>query len=241
VLDLDLLFYVGHHTSNQKMIEIAASHAQVVLRSIVRDDYSTYHLANLDPQTGTIKVQRTHQGYSANSTWSRGQGWAILGFTQTYVWTKNSLFLDAAINLSNYFLNRLANSTHSYPYVPVWDFDAPVPQDTLPLRDTSAGMIAANGLLLLHQILRNNSPYLAAAIRIAKETVELSLSSDRARFAVGHDGRVTVERGAWDGILMNATANNNEFAVMRYSDHGLVYADYYFLELGNKLMRMGLV
>jgi hypothetical protein len=116
-----------------------------------------------------------------------------------------------------------------------------VPQDTLPLRDTSAGMIAANGLLLLHQILRNNSPYLAAAIRIAKETVELSLSSDRARFSVGDDGRVTVERGAWDGILMNATANNNEFAVMRYSDHGLVYADYYFLELGNKLMRMALV
>jgi hypothetical protein len=102
-------------------------------------------------------------------------------------------------------------------------------------------MIAANGLLLLHQILHNNSPYLAVAIQIAKETVELSLSLDRARFSVGHDGRVTVEKGAWDGILMNATANNNELAVMRYSDHGLVYADYYFLELGNKLIRMGLV
>ncbi|KAG0645329.1 Unsaturated glucuronyl hydrolase [Hyphodiscus hymeniophilus] len=230
--NLDLLFYVGHHTSNQRMVEIATSHALVVLRSIVRDDFSTYHLANLDPETGNIKVQRTHQG---------GQGWGILGFTQTYVWTKNPIFLDAAINMANYFLDRLAISTHSYPYVPVWDFDAPVPRDTPPLRDTSAGMIAANGLVLLHQILNNNSPYLAAAIQIAKETVDLSLSLDKARFSIGHDGRVAVEKGTFDGILMNATANNNELAVKRYSDHGLVYADYYFLELGNKLLRMGLV
>jgi hypothetical protein len=47
--------------------------------------------------------------------------------------------------------------------------------------------------------------------------------------------------GHWDGILMHATANNNEDAHKRYWDHGLVYADYYFLEAGNKLLRMGLV
>jgi hypothetical protein len=239
--DLDLLFYTGHHTSNQKMIDIATSHAHVILRSIVRDDYSTFHLVNFDPRTGAIKIQRTHQGYSDGSTWSRGQAWAILGFTQTYIWTKDRTFLDAAVNLSNYFLARLSNSTHTHPFVPVWDFDAPVPRNTLPLRDTSAGMIAANGLLLLHQILHNSSPYLAAALRIAKETIDLSLSSDTAEFSIGNDGKVRVESGTWDGILMNATANNNENAVMRYSDHGLVYADYYFLEFGNKLMRMGLV
>lgn len=89
-------------------------------------------------------------------------------------------------------------------------------------------MIAANGLALLHQILNNNSPYMAAALRIASETIDLSLSSDKASFSVAKDGKVGVEEGSWDGILMNATANNNENAVARYFDGGLVYADYYF-------------
>lgn len=221
------------------MIDIAISHANFVLRLLVRPDHSTFHLVNVDPRIGATKIQRTHQGYSDSSCWTRGQAWAILGFTQTYVWTRDPTFLQAAIHLSDYFLQRMSSATHDHPFVPVWDFDAP-PQ-TPPLRDTSAGMIAANGLVLLHQILNNNSPYLASALRIAKETIDLSLSSDRASFSIAGDGAVTVEKGSWDGILMNATANNNENAVVRYSDHGLVYADYYFLEFGNKLMRMGLV
>jgi len=145
------------------------------------------------------------------------------------------------MNLSDYFLNRLSTAQHDHPYVPLWDFDAPQPSDAPPLRDTSAGMIAANGMLLLHQILHNNSPYLAAVLRIAKDTIALSLSSDLAKFSVSKEGELAVEEGAWDGILMHSTANNNEHAVVRYSDHGLVYAEYYFLELGNKLLRMGLV
>ena len=40
-------------------------------------------------------------------------------------------------------------------------------------------------------------------------------------------------------ILMHSTANNYENALVRYADHGYVVADYYFLELGNKLLRMG--
>ena len=72
------------------------------------------------------------------------------------MWTRDPVFLHAATELANYFLARLESSTCENPYVPLWDFDAPVPLNAgeLPLRDTSAGMIAANGLLLLHQALR---------------------------------------------------------------------------------------
>lgn len=111
-------------------------------------------------------------------------------------------------------------------------------------------MIAANGLVLLHQALaQNNTPstYLDAAVRIARETIDLSLASDTANLAVEATNgtiHVVADEGEgesrWDSILKNATANNNEFAIMRYGDVGLVYADYYFLELGNKLLRMGL-
>lgn len=88
-------------------------------------------------------------------------------------------------------------------------------------------------------------------MRIVKETVSLSLARDNANFAWNEEeGKVVVERTegngpgevvVFDAILRHATANNNEHAHKKYADHGLVYADYYFLELGNKLMRMGLV
>lgn len=244
--DLDLLFYAGHHSQNQRFVDIATQHAHTVLRSIVRKDWSTFHVCNFDPKTGAIQSQYTHQGYKDDSTWSRGQAWAILGFTQTYNWTKDPVFLQAATCLADHFLTRLAQASHSHPYVPAWDFDDQTCSP--PLRDTSAGMIAANGLVLLHQALVQNnthSTYLDAAVRIARETIDLSLASDTAKLAVAGDDRtihvVADEANRWDSILKNATANNNEFAILRYGDGGLVYADYYFLELGNKLLRMGMV
>lgn len=133
------------------------------------------------------------------------------------------MFLKTARGLADYFLSRLDESTHSYPYVALWDFDAPVVDRTLPPRDTSAGMVAANGLLLLHQTLGGDSPYLQGALRIVAETVELSTAPPR-----------------WESIFMNATINNNEFSNSRSNNTGLVYADFYFLEFGNRMLQMGL-
>ncbi|KAH8655999.1 glycoside hydrolase family 88 protein [Tricladium varicosporioides] len=249
--NLDLLYYAGHHTSDQKLIDIATTHAHTVLKTIVRDDFSTFHLVNFDPKTGEVKNKLTNQGYRDWSTWSRGQAWAILGFTQTFIWTKDPVFLQASISLANYFLSRMDSSTHLYPYVPLWDFDAPVPlaEGELPLRDTSAGMIAANGLLLLFQTLQGEEAgarFFSAAIRIVRETVELSLSKSKASFKSPTDhtenvGAIVMSGEPFDAILRNATANRNDDSLRQYWDHGLVYADYYFLEFGNKLIRMGLI
>lgn len=106
-------------------------------------------------------------------------------------------------------------------------------------------MIAANGMVLIHQALvdspSTSTNYLDAAVHIAKDTIDLSLADDPAPFHLRDNGTVDVAKPAFESILKNATANNNEWAIFRYSDHGLVYADYYFLELGNKLLRLGLV
>ncbi len=249
---MDLLFYAAHHTSNAKLSSIAARHAHTALRTLVRPDNSTWHVANLDQHDrGSVKFNMTHQGYSDDSTWSRGQAWAILGFTQTYMWTGDITFLSAAQRLAVYFLTRLTESpAPTHKDVPLWDFDAPPFQDLdtncEPLRDTSAGLIAANGLLLLHQALQGTSPnqnsvYLAAALRIMRDTVGYSLDRDDvASFSVDASGKIRVAPGLWDAIVKHSTANNNANALMRYRDLGLVYADYYFLEFGNKLLRMGL-
>ncbi len=258
--NMDLLFYVGHHTGNQTLIDRATSHARTVLRALVRDDFSTFHVANLDPQTVAVQQQFTHQGYSDSSTWARGQAWAILGFVQTYTWTREPEFLDAAINLSDLLLARLSKCTGEYPHVPPWDFDAPTRDPVV--RDSSAGMIAANGLLLLHQILstqtdranlnqRSRSPrrYLDAVMDILRDTVDYCLHPVLDHDTVNFHSEGTwisavssaKPEERWDAILAHATVNNNRNALIQYADHGLVYADYYFLELGNKLLRMGLV
>lgn len=247
-------------------LEIAAGRTDKRYKHLL---YSNYHVVNFDAQTGEIKERRTAQGYRTESTWARGQAWGIFGYAQTYGWTKDKDFLSTACGMAEYFLWRLEtapacverpivgsesskqNATTGR-YVPLWDFDAPIEDEANPLRDSSAGIIAANGMLLLSQSMAGLGEeimaerYRTAAIRIVTDTLEYSLSSEKARFA-GHTGgeKIQVEDAVagqrFDAILKNATANHNAQDHDRYSDHGLVYADYYLLEFGNQLLRMGLL
>lgn len=53
-------------------------------------------------------------------------------------------------------------------------------------------------------------------------------------------GGLVVDDGGCEAILDGATINNYEFAPRRWANHSLVYADYYFLLVGNKLLEMGI-
>ena len=69
--NMDLLFYVGNYTGDQELIRKATSHAQTVIRTLLRPDFTTYHVVNMSPENGEIKHRFTHQGYSDSSCWSR--------------------------------------------------------------------------------------------------------------------------------------------------------------------------
>ncbi|KAI9148233.1 glucuronyl hydrolase [Paramyrothecium foliicola] len=282
--NLNLLFYAAAHSGEERLAQIAETHARTLMTSHLRKEsptdfpdrqyqgqlFSSCHVANISPRDGQLKWQWTAQGYANGSTWARGQAWSILGYAQTYSSTKDKTFLEVACGAAEYFLYRLetapacvetcrpatpgssseasTESSGSGRYVPLWDFDAPVdPQD--PLRDSSAGIIAANGMLILAQSLRGlgrhalAAHFQDAAIRIADDTVYLSLSDEKARLSQenGHlSVKDVVEGHSYEAILKKGTANNNENARRRYADHGLVYADYYFVEFGNRLLDMGL-
>lgn len=224
--------------------------------------YSSFHVANFSPQTGAMKERRTAQGYAANSTWARGQAWGILGFARTFLRTGEARFGEAACGLAEYFLLRLATSPacvevafgagdgrHVGRLVPLWDFDAPVDEQK-PLRDSSAGVIAANGMLVLSQALRAtgshklSNRFLEAAVAIVDETLAFSLAQEKAVVVYERGRGVSVkdcqDGQTFDAVLKNATANANAKDHTRYWDHGLVYGDYYLLEFGNQLLRMGL-
>lgn len=269
--NLDLLYYAAACTGETELRDAATIHAKTLIKSHLRPEkdprdnkklYSTIHVINFDPKTGSIKDRRTGQGYHASSTWPRGQAWGILGYAQTYKWTADEEFLDTAAALAEYFILRLETSPQCVEkqipgesrkvgrYVSLWDFDAPILDETSPLRDSSAGIIAANGMLIMSQSLAGLGRDTEArrfrdmAILIVKDTLDFSLAPERTRTVVTDEGISTeeVESGArFDAILKNATANYNAKDHKRYWDHGLVYADYYLIEFGNRLLKMGLL
>jgi uncharacterized protein YyaL (SSP411 family) len=229
--DLELMYYVADLTKDPRLAKIATRHAHKTLKSHIRADNSTCHVVNFEQTDGSVKQRMTNQGYSDESCWSRGQAWGITGFAQCYKWTAEPKFLEASKALADYFLARLPADD-----VPFWDFDAPQPAP----RDTSAAMVAAYGMLLLFETEReDNKKYYDAAMRIVSGVVRISLSPE-ARFCATSNGDSDVDLGGHDTILLHATINNYEFAPRRWADHGLVYADYYFILFGNKLLELGL-
>ncbi|OAA69346.1 Six-hairpin glycosidase [Akanthomyces lecanii RCEF 1005] len=272
--NLDLLYYAGHHASSQRLIDIATTHAHTIRETHLRPEpsapgakyptFSTCHVANMCPKTGNILQRLTAQGYSDTSTWSRGQAWAILGFAQTYTWTKDETFLRTACGLADYFILRLASApscvdqtqqgVRAGRHVPLWDFDAPVDEDS-PLRDTSAAMIAANGMLLIANSVATTGDfelfekYYKAAMAIVTETIALCYAQDTLNLVRQENGVGSVSvvarqppdcaADSFECILKCATANFNENWTDKYADHGLVYADYYLLEFGNRLLQFG--
>ncbi|KAF5518870.1 Unsaturated chondroitin disaccharide hydrolase [Colletotrichum aenigma] len=270
--NLDLLYYAASHTGETYLWDAATKHAKTLIKSNLRTEkdprglvtgpfYSTIHVINFDPKNGEIKERRTGQGYKAESTWARGQAWAILGYAQTFLWTSGKEFLDVALGLAEYFIFRLETSPKSveFPveeenrtkgrYVPLWDFDAPIEDEANPLRDSSAGVIAANGMLVLSQALAGQGlneesvKWRDMATLIVKDTLDFSLAAEKAKF-VFENGKITTidteEGKTFEAILKNATANHNARDHKRYWDHGLVYGDYYLIEFGNRLLKMGL-
>lgn len=251
--------------NDNTLISIATRHADAIIHEILRPDFSSYHLVNFDPRTGRPIAKMTNQGWKDDSTWSRGQAWSIMGFAQTYSWTKDTKYLQTSIGCAEYFLKRCQEGAGRWSHllVPLWDFDRPVEGE--PLRDVSAGVIAANGLLIIHQSLQSlpsetatqlsSTNFLDIALQIISETLDLSYDRDAASFEVpskvlvngnGANGNgvstdIKIKESGFEAILRNSTTNWNEHAHMKYKDHGLVYADYFLMEFGNKLLRMGLL
>ncbi|KAH6995547.1 unsaturated glucuronyl hydrolase [Ilyonectria sp. MPI-CAGE-AT-0026] len=275
--NLELLFYAAAHSGLGYLANAAIIHAKTLATTHLRPEpskhrkgfngmlYSSTHVVNFSPITGEIKERRTVQGYNTASTWSRGQAWAIIGYSQAYTWTSDTQFLDIACGLAEYFLLRLEEAPSCVEvevgdgtsgkvgrYVPVWDFDAPIENERSPLRDTSAGTAAANGMLILAQALSGqgkhmtSARYLDAATCIMRDTIAYSLSTEKATLDDGLNGKligVNASPGGrvFEAILKNATVSNNDNNFVKIRDHGLVYADYFFIEFGTRLLRLGVV
>ena len=118
----------------------ALTHARNSIARHMRADGSTYHVVRHFQNgglSGQIERKNTRQGYGDESTWSRGQAWAIYGFSMVCRFARRGPdaspgdFLAAAEASADYFIDRLPHydTADSYNHrledvVPASDFDA---------------------------------------------------------------------------------------------------------------------
>ena len=207
MMNLELLFWGASHGGPAAWRDMAISHALRSRAEHVRADGSTYQVVNFHPSTGAVQWKDTHQGFAAESTWSRGQAWAVYGFTMCYRETLDARFLETARLAADYFVAHLPGD-----HVPYWDFE--LPSFVGEPRDSSAAAIAASGLLELAR-LEPDAPRGQTCLDAAR-AILTSLASS-AYLAQGTSN---------DAILLHGTQNRPDDRF----DTGLVYGDYYFVE-----------
>src|SRR5439155_7932655 len=117
----------------------AAAHAHTTasVDAFMRPDGSTCHAVRF-ADDGSVLERGTINGYSAESTWARGQAWAVHGLVSAYRGSGDGELRAAAERAARFFVERLPADL-----IPPWDFDAPAGGP----RDASAGAIVASALL----------------------------------------------------------------------------------------------
>jgi len=217
LINLDQIFWAFEQTGDSAFYRAAASHAQRTRGAHVRDDASSHQVVEFDPETGEMLRGFHKQGYSDQSTWSRGQSWGIYGFTRAYGHTREPLFLETAVRMADWFIERLPGD-----FVPYWDFQAPnIPDEA---RDSSAGSMAASALIELAGYLENpreRERCLQAARNILDSLTRNYLTRDLP--------------GRQDGVL---TGGTYFFAKGSSVDQANIWGDYYYLEAILRLLEI---
>ena len=220
LLNLPLLYWASEATGDPVYRQKASAHAHTALQVLIRPDASTYHTYYFDRQTGAPLRGVTHQGYSADSAWARGQSWGVYGIALSYRYTHEPAYLPLFEKVTDYFLAHLPEDL-----VPYWDFTftdgSPEP------RDSSAAAVAACGMLEMAPYLPAEKAgfYRGAALRLLKALYQRCAVKSRAE----SDGLLL------HGVYGRKTPYNDCI------DHGIdecnLWGDYYYLEALVRLSR----
>ena len=228
MMNLELLTKASRLSGRDVLMETAVKHASTTLANHFREDWTSWHLLDYDPEDGKVRYRETVQGYAHGSAWARGQAWALYGYTMMARETGRAEFLKAAENIGRMLISKLPEDG-----IPYWDFNAPGTEEAMdstaagatlnaaaylekPLRDASAGAIMASAFAELSTLTddRNDSAeYLETALRQIT-----TLASEEYLAQPGENGFFLLKHS-----VGNIPADGE-------IDVALSYADYYFLE-----------
>ncbi len=205
MMNLEILFWAAENGGPPDLAQVARVHAITTCRDFVRPDGGTYHVVRYDKNNGRIINKGTLQGAGPETTWSRGQAWALYGMVAVYRHTREQRFLDTARKLADYFISHLP-ADHVAP----WDF-----QSDIKYRDVSATCIATSALFEMIRYLDD------APLRNHYETEAEAMLASLCQppwFATRTDTNCLL-----DHSVQFLPINSNV-------DVPAIFADYYFLE-----------
>lgn len=230
MMNLELLVSVGNKCNCDSLKAIACSHADNTIKNHFRPDYSSYHVLAYDAEKGGVEKKQTSQGFSDESCWSRGEAWALYGYSMMYRETGRKEYREQARSIAKYVIPLLPEDG-----IPEWDYNAPgtahaftmeakgAPEpekflwkeDDSVFRDASAAAIMASAFVELSGFVKGKEKKL---YRQTAEKIIRALASPEYLAETGTNG----------GFLLKHSAAN----VHGWSDvdNPQTYADYYFLE-----------
>lgn len=221
MMNLELLLWAANYSGDSKFKEIALSHADKTMIHHFRPDFSSCHLVSYDTISGLPHLKQTHQGFSKESSWSRGQAWGLYGYTYLYRITKDKRYLKHAENIADFIINH---PRMPKDYIPYWDFDSPEIPNTK--RDASAASIMASAFIELSDFVD---------VKLAKKYMKVAETQIRTLASPEYTAKLG-ENGCF--ILKHSVG---AYPFKSEVDVPLTYADYYYLEaltrLKNKIQK----
>ena len=217
MMNVPIIYYAARETNDPALRAIADAHCRTTERFLVRPNGGTAHEGTFNPETGQFLHQSTHQGLNAESDWTRGLAWSLYGYGTVYTYTQNLSDLDVACRNADHFLNRLPDS-----FIPPWDFDAPA--GALRIADSSAGAIAASGLLQLAQLTASASPDRSQQYQLAAWNLLDALCLDQFLACANPD---------WEGTLKHGVYHYHRGLGV---DESVMWGDFFFLEAVCKVL-----
>ena len=202
LLNLPLLYRVSEITGKIIYKEIAEKHFRTAIKYVIREDYSTNHTYYFDINTGNPLKASTVQGYSDDSMWARGQGWAIYGLALNYKYLKDSSVLEKFRGVVNAFFAQLPEDK-----IPYWDM---IFKEGNEPRDTSAACIAICGILEMEKY-APNIEFKSKAMEMLEALLEHQLTNQ-------------IEKS--NGLVMNSMYNKKA----GHKPECSVWGDYYIME-----------
>lgn len=206
MMNLELLFNASKLTGDDSYAKVALTHAATTMKNHFRPDFTCWHVVSYNDD-GTVEMRETFQGKSHDSSWARGQAWAVYGYTVCFRETGDSTWLDFAQKIADMIMERVKTDDA----VPYWDYDAPALDETP--RDASAAAVTASAMLELSTYAKDGQKYFDYGEKILK-----SLSGERYLAKPGENEGF---------ILRHSTGSLHHGSEI---DVPLNYADYYYLE-----------
>lgn len=208
MMNVGIIFRAASYSGDSRLREIALTHSRTSRRFLMRGDGSTVHEGWFDPVTGEFLRAATHQGWRSDSTWARGQAWAIYGFATAYRRSGDADLLDAARRAADYYIVHTPDNG-----VPPNDWIDPEPDQPW---EASAAACGAAGMLRLADAIGDDP----AAQRYRHYGLTILATLRSTTF-------IAIDTMGWQGILRHATYHHRRRLAI---DESVMWGDYYFVE-----------